>query len=76
MKKLLNYLEKKRYCIKIIIENKTVVLGEINSHKLAILIDEKKIHKGEKLELNDMIEKNEIRVFRLSKDEIKGLQYV
>jgi len=76
MKELLNYLHKERYCIKIIIENKTVVLGEINSHKLAILIDEKKIHKGKKLEIDDIMKKNEIRLFRLSKDEIKGLIYV
>ena len=76
MKKLLFNLEKDRYCIKIIIENKTVVLGKTNSYKLAILIDENKIHKGKKLKLNDMIQKNEIRVFTLSKDELKGLQYV
>ena len=76
MKKLLFDLEKDRCCIKIILENKTVVIGDISSSKLAILIDENKITIGKKLELYDMIQKNEIRVFILSKDKLKGLQYV
>jgi sporulation-control protein spo0M len=76
MQKLLKSLEKERYCIKIILKEKRVVLGKIDSHKLAILIDVDNIDKGKKLELNDMIQKNEIRLFRLSKDEVKGLQYV
>ena len=76
MKKLLNSLKREGYCIRIILKEKRVVLGKIDSRKIAIFIDEDNIEKGEKLELNDMIQKNEIRVFRLSKEEVKGLQYV
>jgi hypothetical protein len=73
MKKLILDLKANDYIIKLIIDNDIIVIDNIKSKKIAYFISDEKSLNNTSIINSDILTNIEVRVFRISKDKLKGM---
>ena len=71
MQKMITKLAQKAYIIKIIVDNKVEILHNAKGHKIAYFIDETATNE---YILQDILSNNEVRVFKISKQQLEELK--
>jgi len=71
MDDIIRKLKKTNYCIKVVYNGDITLLGKLSSKKIAFIFDENQKEHPEIY--RDILESNEVRVFRTSEEKLKEI---